>query len=102
MYAILAAASQPLPRPLPPHNSSERGATPPLAMGKYRKPCRKRFPVWFPILIFNHFLHFSHTHCYKTSLCSFALRQLYRKCVLWRDPPTGEHMEVVYHVLRIE
>src|SRR5437867_2181011 len=42
--------------------------------------------------LFNHFLHSSHTHCYKTSLCSFALRQLCRKCVLWRHPPTGEHM----------
>src|SRR6266566_9998183 len=40
--------------------------------------------------------------CYKSFLCSFALRQLCRKCVLWPHPPTGEHMEVVYHVLLLE
>src|SRR5438552_7525367 len=57
MHSILAAAGQPLPRPLPPHNSSERGATPPSAMGKYRKPGRKRFPIWFPTL--RHTLHFT-------------------------------------------
>src|SRR2546423_14263654 len=102
MHSILAAAGQPLPRPLPPHNSSERGATPRVDLLKYRKPGRKRFPIWFPILLFNHFLHSSHTHSYKTSVCSCVLRQLYQKCVLWRYPPTGEHMEVVYHVLPIE
>ena len=66
MYSILAAAGQPLPRPLPPHNSSERGATPPSAMGKYRKPDRKRFPMWFPTL--RHALHFTMLYATNRSL----------------------------------
>jgi hypothetical protein len=47
-------------------------------------------------------LHSFHTATKLSYDMLISLRRLYRKCVLWRYPPTGEHMEVVYHVLPIE
>src|SRR2546423_1383341 len=49
MHSILAAAGQPLPRPISPLTTPLREEQlHAFHVGKYRKPDRKRFPIWFP------------------------------------------------------